>query len=584
MSERTTKKVCFDFISEQIIRKVITEFFILLILLACSYCAAESMRSKYIYYSNIQTERTFIDTVPYIRKQHYFAPNFKDVLTIEGIWLYLLEHFMPSIYAKQLNRELEEYIFGEGLIVGVPRIRQIRVQPLKECLNKLTVDGLDKRPCYPDYSSKLEFKGTHKGHVNINYKADAKKIQTAHCVYQGGGFSINLNINETSMENWLMPLYYSRWIDQATRLFVIELNVFYGANRMFQTLKLIFEVMPTGLVIPTAFIQCIFLECFLFMDAFRIIAGVIFYSIIIYYTYQEVYEIFWLSPKAYFKRVSNYPDLLFLLVSYYVLAYNIWHYIEIERIKSAYEKDKSSYINMDSLIVGWETYINAMAILEVTAWIKLIRFLSFHRSQKRLLATLRVSRKNILGFLFIYVITVFAFAQLGTMLFGDDLKDFCSNYESILFLMRIQMSDIDFWPMYEIQPVLGPIFFLAVIFSIYIIAVNLFLAIYLSAYSDVKTKLIVNDREVLEMLGQGLRQYFYFWRQRKTNRIPISVPLLTEEEIGKDSRPRNQHAPPKIETIMSLREDLARARKDRGDNRGDFERPENKLCQTQRQI
>ncbi|XP_070063602.1 polycystin-2 isoform X2 [Drosophila virilis] len=553
MSERTTKKVCFDFISEQIIRKIITEFFILLILLVCTYC--ESMRSKYIYYSNIQTEKTFINTVPYMRKQQYFASNFKDALTIEGIWIYLFEHFIPSIYAKQLNTKLEEYIFGEGLIVGVPRIRQIRVKPLKKCLNKLTADGLDKRPCYPDYSSKMEFKGTHNG---INYKADAKKIQTPHCVYQGGGFSIDLNINETSKENWLMPLYYSRWIDQGTRLFVIELNVFYDANRMFQNLKLIFEIMPTGLVIPTAFIQCVLLECFLFMDALRIIAGIIFYSIIIYYTYQEVYEIFWLSPKAYFKRVRNYPDLLFLLVSYYMLAYNIWHFIEIERIKSAYAKDNSSYINMDSLIVGWETYIIAMAILEFMVWIKLIGFLSFHRSQKRLLAALKMSRKNILGFIFIYVITVFAFAQLGTILFGDSLEDFFSNYQSILFLMRVHMSDIDFWPMYEIQPVLAPIFFLAIIFSIYIISVNLFLAIYLSAYSDVKTKLIVNDQEVLDMLGQGLRQYFCFWRQRKKDRIPISVPLLTEKEIGSDSRPRHKHAPPKFETMMSLRENLAR--------------------------
>ncbi|XP_064550061.1 polycystin-2-like [Drosophila montana] len=558
MSERTTKKVCYDFISENIIRKVITEFFMLLILLACTYCVAESMRSKYSYHSHIQTERTFVNTVPYMRKQHYSAPNFKDVLTIEAIWTYLFEHFIPTVYAKQLNGEVKENIFGEGLIVGVPRIRQIRVRPLKECYKTFTLDDLDKRPCYPAYSSKMEFKGTHEveGLISTNYEADAKVIRTTHCIYQGGGFSLNLN--ESFKTNWLMPFYQSRWIDRGTRLLVIEFNVFYDANRTFQTLKLIFEVMPTGLVFPSAVIKCIPLECFLFMDTLRIIAGVIFYLIIIYYTYQEVYEICWLSTKAYIKCMSNYPDLIFLLASYYVLAYNIWHLFEIRRIKSAYERDSSSYINMDTLIVGWETYINAMAILAFTAWTKLIRFLSFHRTQRRLVATVRMSMKNILGFLFIYVILVFAFAQLGTILFGDELEQFSSNYASIVTMIRVIMSDVDFGQLNEIQPVLAPIFSLGIILSFYIISVNLFVAIYLAAYSDVKAKMIVNDHEVLQMLGQGFKQYFCFWRHREKERRTIAMPIFTEKEIWTDSRPRNQHPPPKIEAMVSLREDLAR--------------------------
>lgn len=73
--------------------------------------------------------------------------------------------------------------------------------------------------------------------------------------------------------------------------------------------------MPTGLVMPSAFIQGIQLTSFLTLTPVTISAGAIFSIIVIYYTYVEIREIKWVGPSAYKNNFYNYVDVLFLIVS-----------------------------------------------------------------------------------------------------------------------------------------------------------------------------------------------------------------------------------------------------------------------------
>ncbi|KAH8388335.1 hypothetical protein KR093_004500, partial [Drosophila rubida] len=339
-----------------------------------------------------------------------------------------------------------------ALVVGAPRIRQIRVKQMEHCRHTIEVENLKETPCYPDYSQSMDNSSYHHGH----YKDDAVRITTESFTYKGGGFSINFPQNETEMERMLDKLYESRWVDRGTRMVVIEMNLFFDGTEMFKIVKIIFEQFPTGIIVPSC------------------------------------------------------------QTAYFALGYNIWHPIEIQSIIDAFERDPWAYVSLDNLLVYWNIYVIVMGAMTFCAWLKIIRFLAFHRTLNRLALTIQLSFKNILGFFFIYLVLLLAFGQMGKMLFSDNVDKFRTITTSVIVLMRILMTDVDYKEMYAAHPQLAPIYFVAIIVSIYGISLNLFVAIYLATYSQVKSETYVRDKQVWHMFAKGLRTYFTFWRKNRT--------------------------------------------------------------------
>lgn len=72
------------------------------------------------------------------------------------------------------------------------------------------------------------------------YKTDANKISTNSHRYKGGGFSKNLFSKFNDSLDMINNIYDSAWIDRATRLVILELNLFYDATEMFQLTKHVF--------------------------------------------------------------------------------------------------------------------------------------------------------------------------------------------------------------------------------------------------------------------------------------------------------------------------------------------------------
>ncbi|TDG49540.1 hypothetical protein AWZ03_004031 [Drosophila navojoa] len=444
-----------------------------------------------------------------------------------------------------------------GLIIGVPRIRQIRVRDM-HCPQKINFFDLHGKKCYPSYSYKREFKGTFQ---QVDYVADAKRLKPTFVRYAGGGFSINLDYDYETNKNLLRNLKRSKWIDSATRLVVIEFSVYFEDINMFQVLKLMFEIMPTGLVTPSEFIQGIQLNSFLTFTLLTISAGLIFSIIVIYYTYVEIREIRWVGVSAYKNNIYNYVDVFFLIAAYCVLFYNIWHVVTVRDIEKAYEKNRSGYINLDKLSTGWNVYLHMLGIMNACVWLKPIRFVSFHRAIQQVLAAMKVSIKSILGLCFFCLISIYAFAQLGCIAFSQSNEEYTTEFSSILAQIRFVMNDISYSSLEDAHGVLAPFFFVVLAIVAYAIILNLFKAIYLSADSAVKKQLIVNDIVIARMLQLGFKRYLYFWRKRKTEQIDLTSKLRPSEKLPGISEENQAQPRPnptqQIQIINQLREQLA---------------------------
>lgn len=172
-----------------------------------------------------------------------------------------------------------------------------------------------------------------------------------------------------------------------------------------------------------------------------------------------------------------------------MFAYNVWHIFQIRSIQKAFLANRFRYINMDDLILGWKTYIQVLGVMNFMAWLKPMRFVSFHRSIQQVLSAVRVvsavfpwsqaisfdkastlqSFKSIVSLCLLCLIITGAFAQLGCIAFSQVHQEYTTEFASIIAQIRFLMTDISYTSLEDAHPDLAPFFFVVLVVATYCI-------------------------------------------------------------------------------------------------------------------
>uniref|UniRef100_UPI00358FF19E polycystin-2-like protein 1 n=1 Tax=Myxine glutinosa TaxID=7769 RepID=UPI00358FF19E len=124
-----------------------------------------------------------------------------------------------------------------------------------------------------------------------------------------------------------------------------------------------------------------------------------------------------------------------------------------------------------------------------TSRLAVFKYVSFNKTMTQLSSTLARCAKDILGFAVMFFIIFFAYAQLGYLIFGIQVKDFSTFSNCIFTQFRIILGDFDFPAIENANRILGPIYFTTYVFFVFFVLLNMFLAIINDTYSEVKEDL-----------------------------------------------------------------------------------------------
>ena len=123
------------------------------------------------------------------------------------------------------------------------------------------------------------------------------------------------------------------------------------------------------------------------------------------------------------------------------------------------------------------------------AWLKVFKYLSFNKTMNQLSGTLSQCSKELGGFTVMFMIIFFAFAELGYLLFGVQVRDYNGTINACYTLFRTILGDFNFIAIETADPMMGPTFFLSYIFFVFFVLLNMFLAIINDTYGEVKAEL-----------------------------------------------------------------------------------------------
>ncbi|KAM6440100.1 polycystin-2 isoform 1-T1 [Liasis olivaceus] len=524
MEETTTREKYL----KSVLRELITYLIFLVILSILSY----GMVNSNIYYYTRVMSQLFLD-IPVSKME---KTNFRSLSTMEDFWKFTEGPLLDGLYWEMWynNKTVAEnrsFIYHENLLLGVPRIRQLKVRnascsipedlkdEIKDCYDVYSVANEDTAP----FGLRNGTAWTYTSEKDLNGRSHWGLIAT----YSGAGYYQDLSKSKEDTSALIAVLKNNLWLDRGTRAVFIDFSVYNANINLFCIVRLLVEFPPTGGLVTSWQFQPVKLIHYIStFDFFLAACEIVFCLFIIYYIVEEILEIH-IHRLFYFRSLWNCLDVLIITLSLAAIGLNIYQMSTVDRLLKELLEDQNSFPNFEPLAY-WQTQFNSVAAVTMFfVWIKLFKFISFNRTMNQLSTTMSRCAKDVLGFAIMFFIIFLAYAQLAYLVFGTQVNDFSTFQDSVFTQFRILLGDFDFTEVEEANRILGPVYFTSFVFFMFFILLNMFLAIINDTYSEVKTDMIQqkSEMELSDLIKKGYTKAMVKLKLKKTPVDDISESL-----------------------------------------------------------
>ncbi|XP_018422591.1 PREDICTED: polycystic kidney disease 2-like 1 protein [Nanorana parkeri] len=444
--------------------------------------------------------------------------TFQSMNSMNDFWSYTQGPLLDGLYWTKwynnatLDNNQHSLIYYENLLLGVPRMRQLKVENNSCVVHQDFRDDISG--CYDVYTKDEEDRNPF-GLVNgtaWTYFTEDELDGSSHwgkiATYSGGGYYLDFEMTKQDTLRSLQTLKKNLWLDRGTRVVFIDFSVYNANINLFCVLRLVVEFPATGGAIPSWQIRTVKLIRYVSnWDYFVIACEIVFCVFIFYYVVEECLELR-IHRCKYFTSIWNILDVVVILLSLVAIAFHIFRTLEVNRLMGSLLEQPNTYADFEFLAFWQTQYNNMNAVNLFFAWIKIFKYISFNKTMTQLSSTLARCAKDILGFAIMFFIVFFAYAQLGYLLFGTQVENFSTFVKCIFTQFRIILGDFDYDAIDNANRILGPIYFVTYVFFVFFVLLNMFLAIINDTYSEVKEELAnqKNELQFSDILKQGYKK------------------------------------------------------------------------------
>nr|XP_035920984.1 polycystic kidney disease 2-like 1 protein isoform X3 [Halichoerus grypus] len=306
--------------------------------------------------------------------------SFQAISSMADFWDFAQGPLLDSLYwtkwynNQSLGQGSHSFIYYENLLLGVPRLRQLRVR------NDSCVVHEDFREdilsCYdvysPDKEEQLPF-GPLNG-TAWTYHSQDELGGSSHwgrlTSYSGGGYYLDLPGSRQASAKALQDLQEGLWLDRGTRVVFIDFSVYNANINLFCVLRLVVEFPATGGAIPSWQIRTVKLIRYVSnWDFFIIGCEIIFCIFIFYYVVEEILELH-IHRLRYLSSIWNILDLVVILLSIVAVGFHIFRTLEVNRLMGKLLQQPNMYADFEFLAFWQTQYNNMNAVNLFFAWIK----------------------------------------------------------------------------------------------------------------------------------------------------------------------------------------------------------------------
>ncbi|XP_029962580.1 polycystic kidney disease 2-like 1 protein [Salarias fasciatus] len=506
---------------EQFVRTTLRELLVYLVFLVDICLLTYGMTSSSTYYYTKAMTDLFVNTAS------ESGVKFQSIGSMADFWTYAEGPLLDGLYwtkwynNQSLDNGDQSFIYYENMLLGVPRMRQIKIKN-NSC--KVHTDFQDEiTSCFDVYNQKKE-EDLSFGLINgtaWSYHTEKEIKGSSHwgllTTYSGAGYYQDLGRTREETGAILMELVDNLWLDRGTRASFIDFSTYNANINMFCVIRLVVEFPATGGAIPSYQIRTVKLIRYITVwDYFILGCEIVFCIFILYYIVEEILELR-IHKFSYFNSIWNILDIVVIMLAVVAIVFNIFRTIKVDKLLAKLLDQPGIYADFEFLAFWQTQYNNMNAVNLFFAWIKIFKYISFNKTMTQLSSTLGRCAKDILGFAIMFFIVFFAYAQLGYLLFGTEVESFSTFMKCIFTQFRIILGDFDYDAIDRANRVLGPMYFLTYVFFVFFVLLNMFLAIINDTYSEVKEELSSqkDDLQITDIIKQSYMKTFMKLKLKK---------------------------------------------------------------------
>ncbi|XP_068574232.1 polycystin-2-like protein 1 [Cebidichthys violaceus] len=499
---------------ELFVRTTLRELLVYLVFLVDICLLTYGMTSSSTYYYTKAMTDLFVNT------GGNSGVKFQSIGTMGDFWTYAQGPLLDGLYwtkwynNQSLDRGDQSFIYYENMLLGVPRMRQIKIMNNSCKVHKDFEDEITG--CFDVYNDKKEDDLSF-GLINgtaWTYHTEKEVKGSSHwgllTTYSGAGYYRDLSRTKEESVIILEELVDNLWLDRGTRAAFLDFSTYNANINMFCVIRLVVEFPATGGAIPSYQIRTVKLIRYITnWDYFILGCEMVFCLFILYYVVEEILELR-IHKLSYFKSIWNILDIVVIMLAIVAIVFNIFRTVKVDKLLGKLLEQPGIYADFEFLAFWQTQYNNMNAVNLFFAWIKVFKYISFNKTMTQLSSTLGRCAKDILGFAIMFFIVFFAYAQLGYLLFGTEVESFSTFVKCIFTQFRIILGDFDYDAIDRANRVLGPIYFVTYVFFVFFVLLNMFLAIINDTYSEVKEELSCqkDELQITDIIKQSYMKTF----------------------------------------------------------------------------
>jgi len=463
--------------------------------------------------------------------------SFKNVTTLDQTWGWLEGTLLHGLYPPTpfypgdvINYSLINYhmVAGQFALVGAVRLKQWRVMPETTCAPLLWPlrSNTTSFHCYGEiaegHEDTRDFGPNADGQDNVegfsiaadNTTEKDSKTPGTHATFPSHGFVVDLATYPRCCEDFdespfdreyarMSRLHRLGWLDAATRGVSIAFTLYNGNTKAMISARMLFEVSHAGRVVPTYAIDAFDLDPMLF-DAVvddghprKTVAFVC--QIFLYALFVLAVKKKWEVLSQLRRKTGSWPTA----VAQFIVS---WHTVDVYVLSLFMVASSTRFATYtfsaldaslftDEYVDFWPLArytqlaykLDALTLLGCT--LKVAKYLQLFEGAEMISSVFSVAAAD-LGFaLLLFVLLFYGFANMSQQMFGATLvefKDTLTAGTELLFMVLGKMTRSN--DLFDVWPLLGPIFLLIFLVFVFFTLNSLFLAVLAHSFTTEREK------------------------------------------------------------------------------------------------
>lgn len=510
--------------------KFYKELLVYLVFLIVIMIALLSLPIHFPYEQNAALSNLFFDEeLP----DANFKKTFDDVAVEDELWQWVEGPLLAGFYDSPIrnNRRIGSIMVRTGRVRGdLCRYTQGRndfvLFDSEMCYPEFSEDKQDKAP-YGNVSGVLQQEYTWEGNLGLLIRSQTfnPSLISHQMDYGHGGFAVYLPRDNATAAQEIVTQLKADFLSDGSRYLVVNYAYYNPRSSIFTHVQGLFEMSDTDYMETTSRVKS-FRILSSYKETAAFLEDNVFVIVLclatVWLIFRELADLREHGLNKYIHSLWNLLDMLQLVlliifieqwVTYLVRAENLRE--ELHRVVSMdcgvpasdQKTAGSCYVDIEPLAWNFSSITNYAAALALVSVAIIFKYLRLNSRLNLLWRTLRFAAKDLLAFVVIFFTIFVGFAIMGFLTFGSSTRQYHSISVSLTSCFQMLLGAFDYNQISNANPAMAGIFFFSFMISIYLICVNMFIAImseyYSLAQNEKKTR-DENKRTLLSSNGTGV--------------------------------------------------------------------------------